>query len=256
MITWTCKQTKDGLIIEWSSSCELHAGESIAFYAGLDRSNLELLFTSENSSGSNVLNLSGLNAPNINASGRLDIIKNSETTRIGRTLPIVAGFTVKQLNMLNKFYEDFINAVRAHNGETGQIYRRYFLDTPCPDCCDPATGAQLRHNCTTCGGAGRQSGWSGPYPVYLLWVKHFGSTLENSGTGTLHEASSQVARLSAFPRPLTDDRILLSSSRLYIVGAPQQTVVGISGVPAVIECPLKQPDPDTAAAYIPDSWLT
>lgn len=254
-MTWTCDLTTDGWTITWSRPCGLPAGGVAAFYTGLEKSDLEAAFTNASSSGSEEIELPGGDADIANASGRMDVEIDGETYETGLVLPLVPGLSFRDVRLLRQQAENHRRSARLLSGYEGSLYRRYQTGAVCPYCTDPATGTVLKHSCAYCDGSGREAGWAGPYSTHAIFMQMRGSNLDGSGAGTVHEAVSATVRLTAFPRPRINDRLLLPGGQVYIVGQQQRTVSGVAGIPAVVECVLRRPDPDAPEAAIPESWL-
>lgn len=254
-MTWTCDLTASGYVVSWARTSPLPDGALVVFRAGLDPSDMPVLFTSPAAGGSETIDLPGGDADAANASARMDVTVDGEAVETGLVLPLVPGLSRRDIAILRKLGDDHNRRARLLNAPEGALYRRYRTGGACPECTDPSSGARLTHDCASCGGSGRESGWAGPYGVHVIWTGHRASGVEGSGAGTLHEAAGLSVRLGAFPRPRAEDRLLLPGGRLYIVGQPQRTHAGVGGVPAVVEVPLKAPDPATMAALTFATWL-
>lgn len=255
-LKWTCDITTTGYLIDWDGSgCEMPSDASVLFYTGMDEDSLVLSFTADIGDGSHVVVPGDSDVIAPNASARLKIESASAVTLFaGPVMPLLPGLATREMGIFRKLVEDH-RKYSVVSGSEGQLYRRKLTGTPCPDCCDPVTKAKLRNNCTTCDGSGRVTGWDGPYVTYVIWSSHHHSDVTGSGAGTNHESVQDRVRLSCMPRPRTDDRLLLSGGRVFAVGQPQETVCGVSGLPAVMSCAVRHLDPDSAAGEIPDDWL-
>jgi len=257
-MSWHCDLTTLGWLVTWCA--RLPENAVVRFMAGMAETDLTQMFESASASGSEIITLPNEDSVHPNAIGRMDIYADSGTSadllETGQVRPLVPGLSVRDLRLLNKQAMDHRRRARMY-GQVACLYRQQITGDKCPQCTDPVTKARLTHKCTLCGGSGRTEGWLGPYAVYVLFTQMHTESTGKAGAGVLGEAVQATVRLDAFPRAKQNDRLFLpSAGMIYIIGSPIQTVAGISGVPAVIECPARMPDPDTSEAVVPSEWLS
>jgi hypothetical protein len=254
-MNWSCELTSTGWLVTWSGV--LPPDGAVRFMVGMTPASMIESFVSVDAADSALVTLPDTTTVHPNASGRMDVYDVSSTlVEQGRVLPLIPGIRIRDSMLLDKLAHDHYRSSLLR-GCQGVLYRERRTGTPCTRCTDPVTGAQLTHKCSVCGGSGRVAGWLGPFAVSVTFQNHHRETTEQAGAGVLSETVSDAVRLTAFPRPRANDRLFIAASGMvYIIGAPPQTVAGVNGIPAVVECPVRIPAPGTPESVIPSTWTT
>ena len=249
MIQISCEYTSSGWLVSWR--VDLPPDGSLAFLTGAAADDLEEQFTSADAVGTETVDTEGQGMMP-GAVCRMDLMDASGTiTESSAVLPLIPGLSADDCLELDTLRRNFEYEAIVY-GDEGELFRKRTTGTPCPDCTDPLTGLCVNSSCSSCGGSGYVQGWIGPFAVSVILSPTPAEASVKSGSGMDQEVYETICRLSAFPRPRADDILSIPErGKVYIVGHPQKTVVGVRGHPAVVSCPLRIPASGNPDATFP-----
>lgn len=95
-------------------------------------------------------------------------------------IPAIGHLSVQQ----QRLYDEIIRREMrryvdpAQPAGEGYLLKVRYQGTPCPECIDPDTGTRVKHDCSTCFGAGYEFGYYQPYPCFYLDIGNYASDLK------------------------------------------------------------------------------